>query len=52
MISRTTFWSAQPLTMRADALGADPGHLAQSVGLALDDVEHALAEGARPAGLA
>ena len=27
------------------ALGADPGHLAQPLGLLLDDVEHALAEG-------
>ena len=27
------------------ALGADPGHLAQAVGLLLDDVEHGFAEG-------
>ena len=45
MISRMAFWSAHPATIRASALGADPGDLAQSGGLLLDEVEHGLTEG-------
>ena len=44
MISRITFCSAQPATMRCGPLRADPGHLAQPLRRLLDEVEHRLAE--------
>src|SRR5271166_1200702 len=45
MISRMTFSSAQPPTMRSARL-AYPSHLPQTARLLLNDVEHGIAEGA------
>ena len=44
MISRITFWSAQPRADPLGALGPDPGHLPQALGALLDRVEHGLGE--------
>ena len=49
MISRITFWSAQPEVIFL-ARFADAVDLAQPFGGLLDDVEHRRAEGRRPAG--
>ena len=52
MISRITFWSAQPDGDLAGADRADPLDLAQPFGGPLDDVEHGGAEGRdQPAGV-
>ena len=44
MISRITFWSAQPRRIRSARFGPYPVHLPQALGALLDRVEHVLAE--------
>src|ERR1019366_5081720 len=47
MISRIERCSAQPARMAAARGGPDPGHLSEPRRRLLDDLEHALAKGAR-----
>src|SRR5271167_3815416 len=46
MISRITFCSAQPATMRSARFGPIPVTSRRRPGFLLDDVEHGIAEGA------